>query len=146
MIHINIPFLLSQFYSLLKIFIQNKKQKNRIRKMELTRYFDNMIIILFFILFVFIYHQDSKFELNCWIWVIHLNISFLHRQFYYLFQIFIQKKKRLEKMELIRYFDIIRLILYIRNIFQNTILHPILKMHFQYKLCILDVNKTKNKK
>ena len=45
------------------------------------------------------YFEDPKFGLNCWIWVIHLNISFLLSQFDSLFQIFIQKK-----MELIRYF------------------------------------------
>ena len=45
-----------------------------------------------FFCFLVYYSKDTKFGLNCWIWVIHLNISFLLSQFYCLFQIFIQKK------------------------------------------------------
>ena len=95
-IHLNISFLLSQFHCLFQIFIQKKK---RLRKKDISD--NNLIIIInifdllyfFFYFFCFIYFQDTKFGLNCWIWVIHLNISFLLSQSNWLFQIFIQKKK-----------------------------------------------------
>ena len=53
--------------------------------MELITHFDNNLIIinifdLLFFIFCFIYMQDPKFGLNCWILVIHLNISFLLSQ------------------------------------------------------------------
>ena len=72
--------------------IPNIYSKERIKKMELILLSIFWFYCFFIFVFCFIYIEDSKFELNCWIWVIHLNISFLLNQFHSLFQIFIQKR------------------------------------------------------
>ena len=51
----------------------------------------NQLFKIFYFCFCFIYFQYSSFGLNCWIWVIHLNISFLLSQFYFLFFIKINR-------------------------------------------------------
>ena len=55
-----------------------------------------LFLFLFFV-FCFIYSKDPKFGLNCWIRLIHLNISFLLSQFDCLLETVIQKKKRIRK-------------------------------------------------
>ena len=106
-IDLNISFLHHQFDSLFQIFIL---RKDGIEKIFWSLYFINSflknlrfnlkhtftILMMIFVLFLFclIYIEDINLGLNCWIWVIHLNISFLHHRFDSLFQIFIQKKKK----------------------------------------------------
>ena len=83
-------FFLRQFDCLYSYFILNFQNANLIT-------ISSIFFSIQFLNYLFFYLQDSKFGLNCWIWVIHLNISFLHRQFDCLLQIFIQKKKRIRK-------------------------------------------------